>query len=104
MPDLIVDDLVITDPKVVVAFNDSHTAQMIGYRTQRDALSDQVYGDGIAACRRVLFDPRVAVLWCHHFIREKMAMTWNAAGPRMTMKMAGKMHSNVGNRILTAAF
>lgn len=31
IPDLIVDDLVIVDPKVVVAFSDSHVAQMIGY-------------------------------------------------------------------------
>ena len=33
IPDLIVDDLVIADPKVVTAFNDSHQAQMIGYLT-----------------------------------------------------------------------
>lgn len=31
IPDLIVDDLVIADPKVVTAFNDTHEAQMIGY-------------------------------------------------------------------------
>ncbi len=31
VPDLIVDGLVIADPKVVVAFNESHVAQMIGY-------------------------------------------------------------------------
>src|SRR5438552_2735116 len=31
IPDLIVDDLVIADPKVVTAFNDAHLAQMIGY-------------------------------------------------------------------------
>jgi GxxExxY protein len=31
IPDLIVDDLVIADPKVVTAFNDTHIAQMIGY-------------------------------------------------------------------------
>jgi GxxExxY protein len=31
VPDLIIDDLVISDPKVVTAFNDSHEAQMIGY-------------------------------------------------------------------------
>jgi len=31
IPDLIVDDLVIVDPKVVTAFNDTHTAQMFGY-------------------------------------------------------------------------
>jgi len=31
IPDLIVDDLVIADPKVVTAFNDSHLAQMTGY-------------------------------------------------------------------------
>ena len=31
IPDLIVDDLVIVDPKVVTAFNDNHTAQMVGY-------------------------------------------------------------------------
>jgi len=30
-PDLIVDDKVIVDPKVVTAFNESHVAQMIGY-------------------------------------------------------------------------
>lgn len=30
-PDLIVDDLVIADTKVVTAFNESHTAQMLGY-------------------------------------------------------------------------
>ena len=32
-PDLIVDDSVIADPKVVSAFNESHQAQMIGYLT-----------------------------------------------------------------------
>ena len=31
VPDLIVDDLVIADPKVVTAFNDTHMAQMLGY-------------------------------------------------------------------------
>ena len=31
IPDLIVDDAVIADPKVVTAFNESHTAKMIGY-------------------------------------------------------------------------
>jgi len=31
IPDLIVDDLVIADPKVATAFNDSHIAPMIGY-------------------------------------------------------------------------
>ncbi len=31
IPDLIVDDAVIADPKVVTAFNDTHQAQMIGY-------------------------------------------------------------------------
>jgi GxxExxY protein len=31
IPDLIVDGKVITDPKVVAAFNDSHIAQMLGY-------------------------------------------------------------------------
>jgi GxxExxY protein len=31
VPDLIVDDLVIVDPKVVAAFNDTHFAQMLGY-------------------------------------------------------------------------
>jgi GxxExxY protein len=31
IPDLIVDDQVIADPKVVTAFNDTHVAQMIGY-------------------------------------------------------------------------
>ena len=30
IPDLIVDDKVIADPKVVTAFNDSHIAQMLG--------------------------------------------------------------------------
>ncbi len=30
IPDLIVDDLVIVDPKVVTAFNVSHEAQMLG--------------------------------------------------------------------------
>ncbi len=30
-PDLIVDKLVIADPKVVSCFNDTHTAKMIGY-------------------------------------------------------------------------
>jgi GxxExxY protein len=33
IPDLIVDDLVIADPKVVTGFNDTHLAQMIGYLT-----------------------------------------------------------------------
>ena len=31
IPDLIVDDLVIVDPKVATDFNDTHIAQMIGY-------------------------------------------------------------------------
>jgi len=31
VPDLIVDDAVIVDPKVVSCFNDTHVAQMIGY-------------------------------------------------------------------------
>jgi GxxExxY protein len=31
IPDLIVDELVIVDPKVVSAFNDTHMAQMLGY-------------------------------------------------------------------------
>jgi GxxExxY protein len=31
VPDLIVDSLVIVDPKVVVAFDESHFSQMIGY-------------------------------------------------------------------------
>jgi GxxExxY protein len=31
IPDLIVDDVVIVDPKVVSAFNETHTAQMSGY-------------------------------------------------------------------------
>ena len=31
IPDLIVDDLVIADPKVVSAFNETHMAQMTGY-------------------------------------------------------------------------
>ncbi len=31
IPDLIIDGLVIVDPKVVVAFNETHMAQMVGY-------------------------------------------------------------------------
>ena len=31
IPDLIVDELVIVDPKVVSTFNDNHIAQMLGY-------------------------------------------------------------------------
>ena len=31
IPDLIVDDQVIADPKVVTTFNDSHLAQLVGY-------------------------------------------------------------------------
>jgi len=31
IPDLIVEALVIVDPKVVASFNDSHLAQMLGY-------------------------------------------------------------------------
>src|SRR5213595_2477988 len=31
VPDLIVDSAVIVDPKVVVAFNETHLAQIIGY-------------------------------------------------------------------------
>ncbi len=31
IPDLIVEGLVIADPKVVTAFNDTHVAQMLGY-------------------------------------------------------------------------
>jgi GxxExxY protein len=33
IPDLIVDQKVIVDPKVVAAFNEAHVAQMIGYLT-----------------------------------------------------------------------
>jgi GxxExxY protein len=33
VPDLIVDGLVIVDPKVVTVFNDSHLVQMLGYLT-----------------------------------------------------------------------
>jgi GxxExxY protein len=32
VPDLIVDGLVIVDPKVVSAFTDTHVSQMLGYR------------------------------------------------------------------------
>ncbi len=31
IPDLIVDETAIADPKVVTCFNEHHTAQMIGY-------------------------------------------------------------------------
>ena len=31
VPDIIVDELVVVDPKVVSAFNENHMAQMIGY-------------------------------------------------------------------------
>ena len=31
IPDLIIDDLVIADPKVVTTFNETHLAQMTGY-------------------------------------------------------------------------
>jgi GxxExxY protein len=31
IPDLIVDELVIVDAKVVTAFNETHMAQMLGY-------------------------------------------------------------------------
>ena len=33
IPDLVVDDAVIADPKVATAFTDQHIAQMIGYLT-----------------------------------------------------------------------
>src|SRR6476660_9130126 len=33
IPDLIVDDSVIVDPKVVTCFTDTHVAQMLGYLT-----------------------------------------------------------------------
>jgi len=33
VPDLIIDELVVVDPKVVSAFNDNHVAQMLGYLT-----------------------------------------------------------------------
>src|SRR5713101_5378202 len=36
VPDLIVDDLVIADPKVVTTFHENHIAQMIGYLTITD--------------------------------------------------------------------
>jgi GxxExxY protein len=32
-PDLIIDSRIIVDPKVVSAFNEAHTAQMVGYLT-----------------------------------------------------------------------
>ena len=31
IPDMVVDDRVVVDPKVVTAFNENHLAQMIGY-------------------------------------------------------------------------
>ena len=31
VPDVIIDNLIIADPKVVTAFNDAHIAQMVGY-------------------------------------------------------------------------
>ncbi len=31
IPDMIVDELVIVDPKVAVSFNENHIAQMLGY-------------------------------------------------------------------------
>jgi len=31
IPDLIIDDIFIADPKVATAFNESHVAQMVGY-------------------------------------------------------------------------
>ena len=31
IPDLIVDEKIVVDPKVVVSFNDTHVAQMLGY-------------------------------------------------------------------------
>jgi len=38
VPDIVVDELIVVDPKVVTAFNESHMAQMIGYlaKTQLD--------------------------------------------------------------------
>jgi GxxExxY protein len=33
VPDLIVDNLVVVDPKVVATFNEAHIAQMVGYLT-----------------------------------------------------------------------
>src|ERR1700758_1479150 len=33
VPDLIVDHVVVVDPKVVAAFNEAHIAQMVGYLT-----------------------------------------------------------------------
>lgn len=33
VPDLIVDNLVVVDPKIVAAFNEAHIAQMVGYLT-----------------------------------------------------------------------
>ena len=33
VPDLIVDDTIVVDPKVVAAFNEAHVSQMIGYLT-----------------------------------------------------------------------
>jgi len=38
VPDIVVDELIVVDPKVVTAFNENHMAQMIGYlaKTQLD--------------------------------------------------------------------
>jgi GxxExxY protein len=33
VPDLIIDNLVVVDPKVVASFNEAHIAQMVGYLT-----------------------------------------------------------------------
>ena len=56
VPDLIVDQRVIVDPKVVVAFNQTHVAQMLGYLniTQLEVALLLNFKKAKLSCKRVV--------------------------------------------------
>ena len=73
IPDLIVDDKVIADPKVVTAFNDSHFAQMLGYLNITGLhvalLLDFKLIDVEASCQRTVAILRRSGLHVHNCLR-----------------------------------
>src|SRR5713101_7198967 len=60
VPDLIVDGKVIADPKVATAFNETHTAQMLGYLniTGLEVALLLNFKESKLAWKRVVGDPR----------------------------------------------
>lgn len=68
VPDLIVDNLVIADPKVAAAFSDTHSAQMLGYLSITDLQL------------AILLNFKHAKLQWKRFVREASAQTTEALG------------------------